>query len=286
MASGAQTAVGLSMQAWPRETTAVLNFLAASGQAVDATLTYLDERTGQVVSSQWNSLSPETRYRLIGAGKVTGVVLSPLGVAQVQGAVTSAAAGGAVRARRVLEIQAQNALVGSGGMLDASGRPLLDMSGLSHAQKSLFGDLFGAHTVRQIVPDGVKIGRAPGFGVKGIDDLYRVNRPDVDYVVIEYKFVGDHARTGSSALKPTGDGRQGSLGWLLGSGRIPASVGREAAGSVELAARSGRIETWVVTTRPNGSTEIEVLDAVGRPKQGVDVSRIIPPRLNLSGARP
>jgi outer membrane lipoprotein SlyB len=43
-----------------------------------------------VVSTQWNSLSPETRAVLIGAGKVTGVVLSPVGVGQIRNLVVSA----------------------------------------------------------------------------------------------------------------------------------------------------------------------------------------------------
>lgn len=38
--------------------------------------------------------------------------------------------------------------------------------------------------------------------------------------------------------------------------------------------RTNRIETWVVTTRPDGSTIVEVLDAVGRSKL-IDTSRIL-----------
>lgn len=171
---------------------------------------------------------------------------------------------------------------GSGGILDANGRPLLDMANLSSAQKGLFG----THTVRQIVPDGIKIGRTPGLGINGIDDIFRVNRPGVDYVVIEYKFVGNHGRPGSSGLGHTTDGRQGSLGWVTGSRRLEAAVGSEAvAQSIRRSVDAGRTETWVVTTRPNGSTEIQVLDGFGRARV-VDASRILPPTPNRTGAQP
>ncbi|MAM56186.1 MAG: hypothetical protein CMN25_02505 [Salinicola sp.] len=54
---------------------------------------------------------------------------------------------------------------------------------------------------------------------QGLEDLYQVNRPDVDYVVIEYKFVGIESKTGASGLGKTGDGRQGSESWIMGSDR-------------------------------------------------------------------
>jgi len=57
------------------------------------------------------------------------------------------------------------------------------------------------------------------------------------------------------------------------------------ADAVRDAVKSGRIETLVVTTRPNGSTEIQILDAMGKPKP-IDTSKIIPPNINFSGAMP
>lgn len=59
------------------------------------------------------------------------------------------------------------------------------------------------------MPGGEKIGRSPGIGQSGVDDLYKVDKPDVDYVVVEYKF-------GSSRLVNTTDGLQMSDGWLRG----------------------------------------------------------------------
>lgn len=89
LANGTQAAVNLSMQHYPRETQATLRMLASAGQAVDATISYVDGATGNVVSANWNSLSPETRNTLIGTGKVTGVVLSPVGVGQVRGMIAN-----------------------------------------------------------------------------------------------------------------------------------------------------------------------------------------------------
>lgn len=143
----------------------------------------------------------------------------------------------------------------------------------------------GANTVKQIVPDGQKIARIPGIGETGIDDLFKVSRPDVDYVVIEYKFVGDLKRTGSSALGTTADGKQGSESWVAGSDRLERSVGADSALDVRRSLANQRVETWVVTTRSDGSTMVQVLDSAGKPK-AIDTSKILLPVINLSGARP
>ena len=81
---------------------------------------------------------------------------------------------------------------------------------LSNDQKRVIGEVFSEATVRQIVPEGKKLTRMQGAGETGIDDLFRVNRPDVDYVVIEYKFVGDPKKGGNSSLINTSDGKQAS----------------------------------------------------------------------------
>lgn len=119
----------------------------------------------------------------------------------------------------------------------------------------------------------------------GIDDLYKVNRRDVDYVMIEYKFVGPDNKTGADYLKPTNDGKQGSLSWMLGSGRIEKAVGDDTAVEIKSAMNKGRTESWVVTVRPDGSTAVQVLDAAGKPKL-IDTSKIILPNVNLSGTKP
>jgi filamentous hemagglutinin len=181
---------------------------------------------------------------------------------------------------------AEEALMRSGGAFDKVGNPLLDMSKLTNEQKRVIGEnLFGPNTVKQIVPDGQQIARMQGQGSNGLDELYKVKRPDVDYVNIEYKFVGQDSKTGAQVLGNTADGKQGSASWIAGSGRIEKAVGSlDEARSVKASLESGRVESWVVTVRPDGSTAVQVLDALGKPKP-IDHSKIILPNLNLSGAQ-
>lgn len=180
---------------------------------------------------------------------------------------------------------ATRALIESGGVIDpVSGNALLDLKQLSNAQKATMGELFGEDTVRRIIPDGTKLARMPGPGETGIDDLYKVNRPDVDYVVIEYKFVGTDSKTGAQVLGKTLDGRQGSESWSMGGNRLEKAVGDQHALDVRFAADANRVETWVVTTRPDGTTLTQVLDADGRAKP-IGESNVLQPSTNLSGAQ-
>jgi hypothetical protein len=159
------------------------------------------------------------------------------------------------------------------------------MSALTTEQKRVIGEqLFGPNTVKQIVPDGQQLARMQGAGTNGIDELYKVSRPDVDYVNVEYKFVGDYKKKGSQVLGNTTDGTQGSTTWIGGSNRIEKAVGDDAAVAIKSALNNGRVESWVVTIRPDGSTSVQVLDALGKPKP-IDTSKIILPKLNLSGAQ-
>ncbi|TFY97335.1 hemagglutinin repeat-containing protein [Ramlibacter rhizophilus] len=224
--------------------------------------------------------------RALLAIRVAAAVTGTAGTAKM--AASAADATAVAVARKLDDALDQKALEGllkSGGVHDRSGNPLLDLKQLTDAQKGAMGDLFGANTVKQIVPDGQKIARVPGVGETGIDDLYKVNRPDVDYVVIEYKFVGDPKRSGSSALGSTADGRQGSIEWITGSNRLGKAVGDDTAHAVNRAAQADRIETWVVTTKADGSTLVQVLDAKGAVK-AIDTSRVLAPTRNLSGATP
>jgi filamentous hemagglutinin len=218
--------------------------------------------------------------------RITAAVTGAAGTAKT--ATGAAEKAGTVIARKLdeaLEKMAKEALLKSGGMIDASGNALLDLSQLTRNQKGVMGDLFGQRLVKQIVPDGEKLARIPGVGETGIDDLYRVSHADVDYVVVEYKFVGAESKTGASALGKTADGLQGSTRWTTGSGRLERAVGGDAALDVRSAINSGRVETWVITTRPDGSTELQVLDALGKAKQ-IDTSKIVLPQANLTGVHP
>jgi Spy/CpxP family protein refolding chaperone len=236
------------------------------------------------IRSGLNSSDPSVR----GEALVDALSLGALGAALG----TKIAAAGVVAASpavvAALDKSATNALIKSGGAVDAlTGNTLLDMSTLSNAQKGAMGDLFGASTVKQIVPEGQKLARIQGVGTTGIDDLYKVNRPDVDYVVIEYKFVGQDSKMGAQVLGNTNDGLQGSLGWIGGSNRIEKAVGGSTKEALQIrdAIEAGRAESWVVTTRPDGSTSVQVLDAMGKPKP-TDTSKILSSGVNLSGAKP
>jgi hypothetical protein len=82
-------AVNLANSQWPNETRAVLNFMAATGAKVDAVISYVDDKTGKVVSSNWNAIPEETRFGLIGAGKVVNVAMTANAVAQFKNVVTT-----------------------------------------------------------------------------------------------------------------------------------------------------------------------------------------------------
>ena len=143
------------------------------------------------------------------------------------------------------------------GLFDAMGRPLMDFRALTSAQKGVVGELLGADTVQRLVPDAQRIGRVPTPGQTGIDDLYRVARPDVDFVVVEYKF-------GSSTLGSTADGLQMSDTWLMGSDRLTRAVGAEGALDVSRALNAGRVEKWLVHTDPLGNVTVALVDKSGK----------------------
>ena len=89
--------------------------------------------------------------------------------------------------------------------------------------------------------------------------MYKVDKPGVDYVIVEYKF-------GSSKLGKTTDGLQMSDDWTTGAttgkNRILDAVGgdREEASKIRDALESGRVERWLVHTDPFGKVTVGVLD--------------------------
>jgi len=216
----------------------------------------------------------------VGAGKVVGAG------GKVAGDATEAVAK-AVKDKLddVLSEAAEKAFLKSRGVVDPNtGKWLIDMKSLTKEQKMKMAELLGENDFKSIIPDGQKLARIPGIGETGIDDLYKVSRQDVDYVVIEYKFVGGN-KTGAQVLGETKDGLQGSQTWITGSGRLEKSVGEDVATDVKDAIRAGRTETYVVTTRPNGATEIQVLDAVGKAK-AIDTSKILGQIKNAGEIKP
>ncbi|XQA78152.1 VENN motif pre-toxin domain-containing protein, partial [Xanthomonas sacchari] len=158
--------------------------------------------------------------------------------------------------------KAEQSLLSSGGSHSLDGKPLLDFGSLTTDQKRVIGEIFGENQVKSLLPDGEKLARIQGEGSNGLDDLYKTNRPEVDYVVIEYKF-------GVSTLRKTVDGMQGSDGWLTGAitknDRILDAVGnQDIADNIADSLRKGRVERWLVHTDENGGVSIGLLDANGK----------------------
>ncbi|ULU27706.1 hemagglutinin repeat protein [Dyella terrae] len=201
-----------------------------------------------------------TFLAVTGAGKGAAAAIEGAAKSATTDALIAAVKAGASGDAAGLEKFTQS-IVGKAGFA-ADGTPLMDFRSLTNAQKSVVAELLGGDSLQQLVPDATKIGRSPGIGQNGIDDLYKVNRPDVDYVVVEYKF-------GSSALGQTADGLQMSDNWLTGANtnynRILESTGNEAvADSVSTSLQQGRVERWVVNTDPFGNVSVGVVDKSGK----------------------
>jgi filamentous hemagglutinin len=177
------------------------------------------------------------------------------------GAVGSAAAGSSLALANTAADNNYNLLLKSGGVFAQDGTPLMNFNGLTKAQKGVVGEVLGGSYADNALGNAQRIGRVPGVGQNGIDDLLKVNRPDVDYVIVEYKF-------GSSSLKPTADGLQMSDGWLTGAktgnDRILQSVGRIEGPQVEKALNAGRVEKWIVYTDPYGKVTMGILGPNGK----------------------
>ncbi|MDE1711510.1 hemagglutinin repeat-containing protein (plasmid) [Chromobacterium amazonense] len=154
-------------------------------------------------------------------------------------------------------------LVANGGRFAADGRPMMDFSQLTTAQKGVVGDLMGGEKIQQLVPGAKEIGFTPGVGQSGIDGLYQVNKPGVDYIVVEYKF-------GASKQGMTKDGLQGSDSWLTGANtnynRILESVGNDqrTADAISDSLKAGRVEKWLVHTDPFGRVTVGIMGRDGR----------------------
>jgi hypothetical protein len=203
---------------------------------------------------------------LRGTGQQLGKLTTDL--AQVAGGVDAIArlgvsatsAGGRV-ILGAMDVMADKALRSVPSLFDAAGKPLMDFRALTTAQKQVIGETMGPEAVQRLVPDATRIGRVPAIGERGIDDLYRVSRPDADYVVVEYKY-------GSSALGKTADGLQMSDTWLQGTvsgrDRIADSVGKVEARAIDVAIRQNRVEKWLVHTDPFGNVTVGLLDKNGK----------------------
>jgi hypothetical protein len=72
---GAQAAIELSYEHFPKATEKTLDLIAQVGNGLDVTVKYIDNKTGNVVSAQWNELDKATQDQIKGASKIVSVVV-------------------------------------------------------------------------------------------------------------------------------------------------------------------------------------------------------------------
>ena len=75
VSAGAARSVRWSSTRYPDITAAVLGALEATGGAIEATITYVDDKTGQRVSRRWNELPEHTRNQIKGGMTVASFLL-------------------------------------------------------------------------------------------------------------------------------------------------------------------------------------------------------------------
>ena len=84
LASTTQEAVELSYEHFPEATQATFEVLSMAGDSIDATVTYIDEKTGKTVSGAWNSLDEATQNRIMGGAIVVSVFLPATSVKSIK----------------------------------------------------------------------------------------------------------------------------------------------------------------------------------------------------------
>jgi hypothetical protein len=75
VAAGTSAAVEWSATEYPDQTAAVLGVLEATGNAIDATVTYVDDATGNAVSRRWNEIPEHTRNQIKGGAQIASIFL-------------------------------------------------------------------------------------------------------------------------------------------------------------------------------------------------------------------
>ena len=83
VSAGAARSVEWSSSRYPDITAAVLGALEATGGAIEATITYLDDKTGQQVSRRWNELPEHTRNQIKGGSIVASFLLPAASVGKL-----------------------------------------------------------------------------------------------------------------------------------------------------------------------------------------------------------
>ncbi|WP_430511448.1 DUF637 domain-containing protein [Pannonibacter phragmitetus] len=171
MAYGVEQGVSLAMENYPDQTVAVLGVLEVVGGAVDATVVYIDEATGQRISKRWNELDPHLQNQLKGGTAVVSIFL-PSGSINMLKRLKLAKETG--RVEEVLSGAVQSAWsrvtrVGEGPL--PTGRLTLDPAEVSFSQATVSGGISDGMSLADLVASM----RKDGWKGEAIDI---VNMPD------------------------------------------------------------------------------------------------------------
>jgi hypothetical protein len=93
---GAQTAIELSYEHFPDTTKNTLDFIGKVGNGLEATVKYVDDKTGNVISAQWNELDKDTQNQIKGGGNILSVVVPIGSVRKIAGLRGAGSLGGGV----------------------------------------------------------------------------------------------------------------------------------------------------------------------------------------------
>jgi len=96
---GAQTAIELSYEHFPDTTKNTLDFIGKVGNGLEATVKYVDDKTGNVISAQWNELDKDTQNQIKGGGNILSVVVPIGSVRKIAGLRGAGSLGGGVGAK-------------------------------------------------------------------------------------------------------------------------------------------------------------------------------------------
>ena len=89
VAAGTSAAVEWSATKYPDQTAAVLGVLEATGNAIDATVTYVDDATGNEVSKRWNEIPEHTRNQIKGGVKIASIFVPPGSIKAIKQLITA-----------------------------------------------------------------------------------------------------------------------------------------------------------------------------------------------------
>ena len=238
MAYGVEQGVSLAMEHYPDQTVAVLEVLEVVGGAVDATVIYIDEATGQRISKRWNELDPRLQNQLKGGTAVVSIFL-PSGSINVL-----------KRLKLAKETGRVDEVLGGANRVPDGWRPVSGVGAQINAPagfktyRTIDGDLV------HVSPGGLVYGADPKFGNR-VDHVLDHTAPNPNKPVHSvFNVQGDDAlklvdeawsnRTGAGTLQANGNRT-----WTVDLGR---AIGTNGQTSVQIVVRDGTSE--IITAYP------------------------------------